>query len=213
MGKEGIPEGIVASQGAATASVGGALIPLLTLGIPGSGATAVILGAFLLHGVQPGPQVFQTSPESIYTIYASILVGLLLMSLIGYLAVRPLVRVMDFPEAVTSAFIMVLCFIGAFTIRNNITDVWMMVGFGVIGYIMERYNYPVAPLVLGSILGPLAERAFMTTMISYANDWTIFFRRPVSGIVMAFAILGLFYTLLSPWWQKRKVKSGNTVEF
>lgn len=200
----GAPEGIVASQSAATASVGGALIPLLTLGIPGSGATAVILGAFLLHGIQPGPQVFATSPAMVYTIYASVFLSLFMMSLIGYLAVKPLCKVLDAPEALTSAFIMVLCFVGAFTIRNNISDVWMMVIFGLIGYCMERFNYPIAPLVLGSILGPLAERAFMTTMISYSNDWTVFFTRPISGTVMVISFAGLFFTLLYPVLARRR---------
>lgn len=203
MGK-GAPEGIMASQTAATASVGGALIPLLTLGIPGSGCTAVILGAFLLHGIQPGPQVFTASPGMVYAIYASVFVSMAVMAAIGYFAVKPLCKVLDAPEAVTSGFIMVLCFIGAFTIRNNISDVWMMVIFGLIGYFMERYNYPIAPMVLGSILGPLAERAFMTTMISYSNDWTVFFTRPISGIVMLISLAGLFFTLLYPALRKRK---------
>ena len=210
MGK-GAPEGIVACQSAATASVGGALVPLLTLGIPGSGCTAVILGAFLLHGIQPGPQVFTTSPEMIYAIYGSVFVALAVMAVIGYLAVKPLCKVLDAPEAVTSAFIMVLCFIGAFTIRNNITDVWMMVIFGLVGYFMERYNYPIAPLVLGAILGPLAERAFMTTMISYSNDWTVFFTRPISGVIMILSIVSLIFTLVYPVLQKRKKQARSSV--
>lgn len=207
MGK-GAPEGIVASQSAATASVGGALVPLLTLGIPGSGCTAIILGAFLLHGIQPGPQVFITNPDMVYSIYASVFLSVLLMSVIGYLAVKPLCKVLDFPESVTSAFIMMLCFIGAFTIRNNISDVWMMIIFGIIGYFMERHKYPIAPLVLGSILGPLAERAFTTTMISYSNNWTVFFTRPVSGTVMLISLAGLFLTLVYPEIKKRKQKKA-----
>ncbi|MHB8916568.1 MAG: tripartite tricarboxylate transporter permease [Desulfocucumaceae bacterium] len=203
MGK-GAPEGILSSQTAATASVGGALIPLLTLGIPGSGCTAVILGAFLLHGIQPGPQVFATSLDMVYTIYASVFLALAIMAVIGYLAVKPMCKVLDAPESVSSAFIMVLCFIGAFTIRNNISDVWMMVVFGLIGYIMERYNYPIAPLVLGAILGPLAERAFMTTMISFSNDWTVFFTRPISGVIMFISILSLLFTIVYPMLQKRR---------
>jgi putative tricarboxylic transport membrane protein len=210
MGK-GAPEGIVACQTAATASVGGALVPLLTLGIPGSGCTAVILGAFLLHGIQPGPQIFITSPDMVYAIYGSVFVGLAVMAVIGYFAVKPLCRVLDAPEALTSAFIMVLCFIGGFTIRNNITDVWMMVIFGLVGYFMERYNYPIAPLVLGAILGPIAERAFMTTMISYSNDWTIFFTRPISGVIMILSIVSILLTLASPILRKRKRQAQSSV--
>ncbi|CAA9307662.1 MAG: Tripartite tricarboxylate transporter TctA family [uncultured Microvirga sp.] len=193
----GVPEGIVAPQAAATASVGGALIPLLALGIPGSGATAVILGAFMLHGVQPGPQVLATSAGMVYTIFASLFIGVVLMCILGFFAIRPLVRILDFPEAVVSAFVMLLCFIGALSIRNNVTDLWLMIGFGFIGYLFERFSFPVAPLVLGVILGPLAEEAFMNSMISFSNDWTVFFTRPIAGVVMAMTGLTLLLPVLS----------------
>ena len=200
----GLAEGIVAPQAAATASVGGALIPLLALGIPGSGATAVILGAFMLHGVQPGPQVFITSAEMIYTIFASLFLGVVLMCVIGFFAVRPLVKILDLPESVVSAFVMLLCFVGALSIRNNITDLWLMVGFGLVGYAFERLSFPIAPLVLGVILGPLAEEAFMSSMISFGNDWTVFFTRPIAGVVMALTVL----MLLLPFLQQRTAKRG-----
>lgn len=193
----GTVEGIVAPQSAATASVGGALVPLLALGVPGSGATAVILGAFMLHGIQPGPQIMMTSASMVYTIYASLLLGILLMCVIGYFAIRPLVKVLDFPEAVVSAFVMVLCFIGALAIRSNVTDLWLMIGFGVLGYLFERFRFPIAPMVLGVILGPIAEESFMNSMISFGNDWTVFFTRPISGVIMACTLVALALPLLS----------------
>lgn len=187
----GIPEGIVAPQAAATSSVGGALVPLLALGIPGSGATAVILGAFMLHGIQPGPQVLLTSADMVYTIFASLFLGIVMMCAIGYFAIGLLVKVLALPEAILSAFILVLCFIGAMSIRGNIADLWLMIGFGIVGYVFERYKFPVAPLVLGVILGPLAEESFMNAMISYGNDWTIFFTRPISGAIMTVTAITL----------------------
>ena len=90
-------------------------------------------------------------------------------------------KILDFPEAVVSAYVLILCFIGALSIRNNVTDLWLIIGFGVLGYGFERLKFPVAPLVLGVILGPIAEEAFMNTMISFSNDWTVFFTRPISG--------------------------------
>ncbi|MHB8835046.1 MAG: tripartite tricarboxylate transporter permease [Candidatus Methylomirabilia bacterium] len=200
----GIPEGIVAPQTAATASVGGALVPLLTMGIPGSGATAVILGAFLLHGIQPGPRVFIESAAMVYTIFASLFLGIVMMCVLGYFAIKPLVKILDFPESIVSAFIMVLCFVGAFSIRNNITDLWVMIAFGIIGYLFEKYKFPIAPLVLGCILGPMAENSFMTTMISFQNDWTIFFRRPISGTVMALAVIALAVPFITHLRKKRE---------
>jgi putative tricarboxylic transport membrane protein len=204
----GIPEGIVAPQTAATASVGGALIPLLTLGIPGSGATAVILGAFLLHGIQPGPQVFITSADMVYTVFASLFLGIILMCVIGYFAIKPLVKILDFPESIVSTFIMLLCFVGAFSIRNSISDLWLMVAFGVVGYVFEKTKFPIAPMVLGTILGPLAETSFMTTMISFQNDWTIFFRRPISGIIMALTVIALVLPLLKKFQEIRQTKKA-----
>jgi putative tricarboxylic transport membrane protein len=205
----GIAEGVVAPQSAATASVGGALVPLLALGIPGSGATAIILGAFMLHGIQPGPQVLVNSAAMIYTIFASLFIGLALMCLIGYFAIRLLVRVLDFPEAVVSAYVIILCFVGSLSIRNNVTDLWLMAGFGVLGFLFERLRFPIAPLVLGVILGPLAEEAFMNSMISFSNDWTIYFTRPISGTIMALTVAVLVFPLYGLWRAKRLAIAGD----
>jgi putative tricarboxylic transport membrane protein len=201
----GIAEGIVAPQAAATSSVGGALVPLLALGIPGSGATAIILGAFMLHGIQPGPQVLVTSADMVYTVFASLFLGLALMCLIGYFAIRPLVKILDFPEAIVSAYVLILCFVGALSIRNNITDLWLMIGFGVFGYLFERWRFPVAPLVLGVILGPLAEESFMNSMISFSNDWTVYFTRPIAGTMMVLTILVLVLPFVQKWRVKREL--------
>jgi putative tricarboxylic transport membrane protein len=199
----GIAEGIVAPQAAATASVGGALVPLLALGIPGSGATAIILGAFMLHGIQPGPQVLATQSAVVYTVFASLYLGLILMCVIGYFAIRPLVRILDMPEAVVSSYVLILCFIGALSIRNDVTDLWLMIGFGVIGYLFERLKFPIAPLVLGVILGPLAEESFMNAMISFSNDWTVFFTRPISGTIVALTIVVLLLPFVQQLLRRR----------
>ena len=183
------PSGVVAPQAASTATVAGALVPLLILGIPGSAAAAVLLGVFLLHNVQPGPQIFVEQPQLVYTIFAAFLLSLILMFIIGVLGAKPLIRVLNFPEVYVSSFVVLFAFIGAFALRQSYSDVWIMFAFGVIGFIMVRSEYPIAPLVLGAILGPLAERHFMTTMISSGNDWTVFFTRPISGTLMVILIL------------------------
>ncbi|MGE5739981.1 MAG: tripartite tricarboxylate transporter permease, partial [Betaproteobacteria bacterium] len=191
-------------QVASTASVGGHMVPLLTLGIPGSGATAVILGAFLLHGVQPGPQIFQTQSMLVYAIFASVFLGVLGMGLLGYFAIRPLIKVLYLPEAIVSVFVVMFCLIGAYSEHNNVTDLWMIVAFGIIGYLFERWRFPIAPMVLGCILGPVAETSFLTSMISYRNDWTIFFTRPVSASVMALTALALLYPAYRRWRRDRR---------
>jgi putative tricarboxylic transport membrane protein len=176
----GIAEGIVAPQAAATASVGGAIVPLLTLGIPGSGATAIMLAAFMLHGIQPGAQVFVSQPQLVYAVFAAVFASLIGMVLIGYFAIKALVRVLDFREAAVSAFVVMFCFLGALAQRNNVNDLWTIVAFGALGYAFDKLRFPIAPMVLGVILGPLAESYFLTAMIGAQGDWTVFFTRPVS---------------------------------
>ena len=204
----GAPEGIVVAKSAATASVGGAFVPLLTMGIPGSGATAIILAAFLLHGIQPGPQVFASSPELINTVFAAVFASVIGMCVLGYVAIRPLCKVLDAPEAIVSAFVVVFCFVGAFAQRNNVSDLYVIGIFGVLGFLFERYKFPLAPLVLGTILGPLAETNFMTTMVSFDNDWTVFFTRPISGSILALSAIGLAWPLARAWLARRRTRAG-----
>jgi putative tricarboxylic transport membrane protein len=192
----GAPEGIVAAKSAATASVGGAFVPLLAMGIPGSGATAIILAAFLLHGVQPGPQVFTKSPDLIYLVFATVFIATIGKCILGYFAIKPLCKVLDAPEAIVSAFVVVFCFVGAFAQRNSLPDLYVMAAFGLLGYLFERFKFPLAPLVLGTILGPLAENNFMTTMVSFDNDWTVFFRRPISATILLLALAGLAWPVV-----------------
>ena len=205
----GIPEGIVAPQTAATSSVGGAMIPLLTMGIPGSGATAIILGAFLLHGVQPGPQIFANPEQSsmVYAVFASMFASVLGMCLLGYFAIKLLVRVLEFPEAVVAAFVVLFCFIGAFAARNTLSDLYVITAFGILGFVFEQLRFPIAPLVLGSILGPLAETTFMTTMISFSNDWTVFFTRPIAGAIMALSVIALLWPVVRQVRERRRIEA------
>ncbi len=207
---KGAPEGIVAAKSAATASVGGALIPLLAMGIPGSGATAIMLAAFLLHGIQPGPQVFVNESALVYTIFAAVFLSVIGMCVLGYFAIRPLCKVLDAPEAIVSAFVVVFCFVGAFAARNNLSDLYVIAAFGVAGYLFERFGFPIAPLVLGTILGPLAETNFMTTMVSFDNDWTVFFTRPISAVVMVLAIGGLLWPLLRAAIRRVRAPAGTS---
>jgi putative tricarboxylic transport membrane protein len=193
----GIPEGIVAPQIASTASVAGHIVPLLALGIPGSGATAVILGAFLLHGVQPGPQIFVAHPDTAYAILASLFVGVVGMCVIGFFWIRLVVKVLTIPQPIIIAIVVLFCIVGAYAERNNIADVGMILVFGVVGYLFDRYGFPIAPMVLGTILGPLAESSFLRSMIRYENDWTIFFRRPMSCTMLVLAIIAFAFPLLS----------------
>jgi len=194
----GLPEGIVAPQIGATASVAGHMIPLLTLGLPGSGATAVILAAFLLHGVQPGPMLFEdpSSTLMVYTILASMFASVIGMCLLGFFWIRVVIKVLTIPQGILSAIVVMFCLVGAYANRNSMSDVWMIVIFGVLGYLFEKFKFPISPMVLGAILGPIGETAFMRSMISSDNDWTVFFKGPICGTLMAGSLLALSYPLL-----------------
>ncbi len=202
----GLPEGIVAPQIGATASVAGHMVPLLTLGLPGSGATAVILAAFLLHGVQPGPMLLENPDSSllVYTILASMFASVIGMCLLGFFWIRVVIKVLTVPQGVLSAIVVMFCLVGAFAERNNMSDVWMIVIFGVLGYLFEKFKFPISPMVLGAILGPIGESSFMRSMIASDNDWTAFFRGPISGTLMCASLLALCYPLLREFMATRR---------
>jgi putative tricarboxylic transport membrane protein len=179
--------GLVAAESANNGSTGGAMIHLLTLGIPGSAATAVMMGAFLIHGIQPGPLLFTRQPEQVYTIFAGMILANVLMIALGFLAALSFATLMKVPAPILNTFIVVFCFLGAYALRNDMADVWLTMLFGVLGYAMRRYDLPIPPMVMGIILGPMAEQYFLTSMVSHQNDLTVFVRRPVSAVALGFA--------------------------
>ena len=189
----GHPSGIVAPQIGSTASVAGHLIPMLTLGIPGSAATAVILAAFLLHGVQPGPMML-ADPASqlvIYTILASMFVSVIGMCVVGFFWIRVVIRVLLIPQYLLNAIVVLFCLVGAFADRNSLSDVWMILIFGIIGYMFEKFKFPIAPMVLGAILGPIGESNFMRSVIVHHGGWTTAFTQPLSGVLLAVSAITL----------------------
>lgn len=202
----GVEEGLGAPETAKNATTGTATIPLLTLGIPGSAATAIMLAALTVHGIQPGPALFLKSTELVYTVFAGYLVANILMVLAGLIVARGFATLMKIPESVLFGFISVLCLVGAFGVRNNIADVYICLGFGVLGYAFRRMDVPIAPLILGVILGPLAERYFLTAMMSHANDLGVFFTRPLSASILGLAAAFMIWSIwpeLKAWLQGR----------
>jgi putative tricarboxylic transport membrane protein len=209
-GKEfgtGVEEGLAAPEAAKNATTGSAMVPLLTLGIPGSAATAIMLAAMMLHGVNPGPLLFLSDPTMIYTIFAAMIIANILMIVAGFGVAQFFSTLMRTPPAVLAAFIVVLSLVGAYGVRNNIFDVYVCLFFGVVGWVMKRTGFPTAPLVLGVILGPLAERYFMTSLQNYGQDWTIFFTRPISGTILVLAALFALWSLMpviKDLWSSRR---------
>jgi putative tricarboxylic transport membrane protein len=198
----GVEDGLAAPEASKNATTGTAMIPLLALGIPGSAAAAIMLAALTLHGVQPGPLLYTKNADMLYAIFASFTLANLFMVAISVVVARFFGTLMKSDPTVICAFIVVCSVIGAFGVRNNITDVYICLAFGVLGFYMRRLGFPVAPMVLGVILGPLAEGYFMTSMANYADDWTVFFTRPKSAALMA---LAAGFVLWALWPEMRRV--------
>jgi putative tricarboxylic transport membrane protein len=195
----GHPAGLVASESANNGSTGGAMIHLLTLGIPGSAATAVMMGAFMIHGIQPGPLLFMKQPEQVYTIFAGMILANFLMIALGFLAALWFTKLMKVPAPILNTFIIVFCFLGAFALRNDMADVWLTMLFGVLGFVMRRYDLPIPPFVMGIILGPMAEQYFLTSMVSHQNDLTVFVTRPVSAVVLLLSLTMVAWSCARAW--------------
>jgi putative tricarboxylic transport membrane protein len=188
--------GLVASESSVNGSTGGAMIHLLTLGIPGSAATAVMMGAFLIHGIQPGPLLFTKQPTEVYTIVAGMVLANVVMIALGFLAALSFATLMKVPAPILNTFIVVFCFLGAYALRNDMADVWLTMLFGILGFFMRRHDLPIPPLVMGIILGPMAEQFFLTSMVANQNDLTVFVARPVSAVVLAIAALMIVWPVV-----------------
>lgn len=184
---KGAMEGVAASEAANSSSVGGALIPLLALGIPGSAADAVLMGALQLHDITPGPRLFQTHPEIVYGIFAALIVGNCVMLLLGYFGTRLFAKVAEVPPGVLYPLIVVIALIGSFAVRNSFFDVGACFAFGIIGWILKRHGYPVAPVVLGMVLGRLIEENFRRAIMM--GGPYVFFSEPLSLAMLTIAIL------------------------
>ena len=200
----GIPEGVAAPEAANNSACGGAMIPLLTLGIPGSAGTAIMLGAFLIHGLKPGPLLFIQQPVLVYSIFVGMLVANLSIIILAKLFIRYFSKVIELPYNILGPGIIIFCVVGTFAIRNNFGDVWIMMIFAIIGFFMERYNYPLAPLILGVVLGPIAEKNLRQAMIISGNDPMVLVSSPLSATLIIVSALSLFSPQLRGLWARRK---------
>ena len=202
----GIDEGIAAPEFANNAACGGALIPALTLGIPGSSTCAVILAAMMSHGLTPGPRLFVENADVVWGFIAAFLAANVIMIFVGLLGIWVLAKVLHIPKSILNWTIFLLCVIGAFGINNNMIDVYIMFIFGFLGFALEKYGYPLMPLVLGIILGPVAETALNTGMIQYGSFWP-FITRPLGGALLFLSILSALFPLIRNAVERRKVKA------
>jgi len=189
---KGSIEGVAAPEAGNNACVNGAMIPMFTLGIPGEAATAVILGGLMVLGLQPGPLLFIEKPDVIYTVFASTIVSNLFMIVLGLLGARFFAKVLSLPKSVIVTFIFIFAVLGSYSMRNSMFDVLVMMIAGVLGYVFSILDYPVPPVLLGVILGPLVESNLGRTLLVSDGNLTIFFKRPISlfFIIIIVATIG-----------------------
>lgn len=198
----GHADGIVAPEAANSASVGGSLIPLIALGVPGDTITAVLMGALMLHGLTPGPLLFANNPTFVAWIYVSVLLALIATLLIGLVMIRGAVLVTRIPPQLMYVFIAVFCVIGAFAIRNDMNDVYVMIAFGVVGFVFSRLSLPVTPMAFGLILGPILEENLRRSLMISRGSWSIFLERPISAVLIVICVILVSIPLLKWSWVK-----------
>ena len=185
---KGSVEGLMAAETGDNACVPGAIIPVLALAVPGSAPAAVLMAAMIIHGVQPGPLIMVNSPQFVYDVVAMMLYATIGIFVFGLLLVRPLLKVLQIPREIIMPIVFVLCVIGSYAIAQRLFDVWTMLGFGIVGFVLRRYNYPMAPFVLGIVLGDLLDKNLRRGLVLSDGDLTPFFTRPISAVLAAICI-------------------------
>jgi putative tricarboxylic transport membrane protein len=193
----GIVEGIAGPESSNNGTTGGALVPLLTLGIPGDTVTAVMLGAFMLIGIKPGPQLFAENGLAINTFFMAFIIMQFLMFIFGIVGLKFWPKVLDVPRSIMMPLVMIFCFLGAFTLNNDPSDAIIALVFGIVGYFMQKLSFPGAPMILGLILGPMAEQNLNRALIISSNNWTVFFTRPISCAFIIITIASIMWSVYS----------------
>jgi putative tricarboxylic transport membrane protein len=204
----GSDEGVAAPEAANNATEGGAMVPLLALGVPGSGAAAVILAAMILYGLRPGPQIFVQQPVLVYSLFFGLAFGAIALLILGLLLTPYLAMVMRIPKPYLITGVVGLAFMAAMAITGLLFDVRLVLLFGVIGYIMRKYEFPAAPMILALVLGFMIETNLRRSLILSDGDWSIFFTRPISAAILGAAILSFLYPMLRALLRRRASPKG-----
>lgn len=205
----GVPGGIVASETSNNAAVGGALIPLVSLGIPGDTVTAMLLGGLILHGLQPGPLLFQNNGDVVYGIFAALLIANIFMALLLFLGMRGFIKLLSIPQYILLPIIFALCVVGAYGVNNRMFDVYALLFFGVVGYLMSKAKIPLTPLVLGFILGPLLETNLRRGLMLSQGDFTPFFTEPIAATFLIITVISVGWKVWKSFGKSKKVSFEN----
>ena len=201
-------EGVIAPETAAHAAGTAALLPMLTLGIPGSPTAAVLLGGLLVWGLQPGPLLFVEQKDFVWGLIASMYLGNVVGLIVVLLTVPWFAAILRIPFSIIAPVILVICAVGAYTVHSSMFDVWLMMGFGVMGYVFKKLDYPLAPLVLALVLGDMAENAFRQSLLGSSGSLLVFVSNPLVASITALALLMLLWPLIGALSKLLKSKSA-----
>lgn len=199
---DGNIRGVAAAESANNSSTAGALVPTLTLGIPGDSVTAILIGALLVHGIQPGPGLFGDEPGLVFSIFIGFFIVYVVILVFGLLGAHLWVRVIDFPAQYLWPGILVLCVVGAFALRGSLLDMWAMVAAGILGFVLRMDGYPLAPMVLGLILGPIAEENLRRSLELSGGSWDIIYTSPVAMLILLLGVVTLFAPVIAQYRER-----------
>jgi putative tricarboxylic transport membrane protein len=206
---KGAIAGVAGPEAANNAAVGGAYVPLMALGIPFTPAMAVVMAVLLIHGISPGPTLISEHPDLFWGVIASMYIGNFMLLVFNLPLVGVFANIIKTPLFILMPIVLLLCLVGVYSINNAMLDVWLMIGFGLLGYAMRKLKYDSAPLVLALVLGPMMERSFRETMMISRGDLTVFATRPISAILLA---VGVLVMALPPVLAAFRAKSAGTPE-
>ncbi len=195
---QGAIEGVAGPEAANNSDTAGALVPLLTLGIPGGGATAVMLGAFIMYGVQPGPLLFQNNPGLVWGLINSMYIGNVMLLILNLPLIGLFVRLLYIPQGILYPLIVAISAIGAYAINGSVVDLWLILMFGVIGYVFDKVDIPVAPLVLSLVLGGIMEQSFRQAMTISGGDLKIFYGSAITVILLVMSVISVLLPFIIP---------------
>ncbi|AEF24311.1 MULTISPECIES: tripartite tricarboxylate transporter permease [Pseudomonadaceae] len=210
---KGNPGGVVASETCNSAAIGGAMVPLLTLGIPGDTVTAMLLGGFLIHGIQPGPLLFITQGPLVYTIFAALILATVIMLVLEFYGLRIFIKLLSVPKHILLPIILVLCVVGAFGLNSRLFDAWSILLFGILGYGFIKAGMPAPPFIIGFILGPMAETNLRRGLMLSDGSFTAFLTSPISALFLGLAALSVLwhaYSLLRARKDKKPAEALST---
>jgi putative tricarboxylic transport membrane protein len=193
----GLVEGVAGPETANNSYANAAMVPLLTLGIPSSPTIAVLMGAFIINGLTPGPFLFTEKPVLVWTIIASFFIGNVMLLILNLPLVGLWAKILEVPYQYICVGTVLFCMIGAYSINSSVFDIWVMLGFGVIGYLLRKLDFPLAPAVLGLILGPQLEKSLRTSLEMSAGDFSIFLTRPITAVLLALSVIVLLISALN----------------